>query len=237
MFKKPNAAIPSAKIPSAADQILAKAKELNLGNPHSDSPQPRQTPAPRNDGYWQRFERGWIYWTSKAGAHLVNGAIFSKWGGLGWEQGFLGFPTTDETSTPDGIGRYNHFENGSIYWTPSTGAYEIHGAIRERWAQLGWERSPLGYPITDETPTRDNAGRYNNFQHGSIQWTPQGGAHEVVSIIQTQPASATPAPDAAGAIRIDFEGVHVVPVPVAPVAPYTPGLPVRTDFEGSHLVT
>ena len=63
----------------------------------------------------------------------------------------LGYPTTDETVTPVGIGRYNHFQHGSIYWTPLTGSYEVHGLIRDRWAALGWERSALGYPISDET--------------------------------------------------------------------------------------
>jgi uncharacterized protein with LGFP repeats len=50
----------------------------------------------------------------------------------------MGYPTTDELSTPDGIGRYNHFDKaGSIYWTPGTGAHEVYGAIRQRWSALG----------------------------------------------------------------------------------------------------
>ena len=53
---------------------------------------------------------------------------------LGWERSFLGYPLTDETATPDGVGRYNHFQGGSIYWTPATGAHEVHGAIRGQWA-------------------------------------------------------------------------------------------------------
>jgi uncharacterized protein with LGFP repeats len=56
---------------------------------------------------------------------------------MGWERSFLGYPVTDETGTPDGIGRFNHFSNAaSIYWTPSTGAWSIHGAIRDKWASL-----------------------------------------------------------------------------------------------------
>jgi hypothetical protein len=37
----------------------------------------------------------------------------------------------------------------------------------------------LGYPVTDETGTSDDIGRFNNFQRGSIYWTPQTDAHEV----------------------------------------------------------
>ena len=79
------------------------------------------------------------------------------------------YPTTDELATPDTTGRYNHFANGgSIYWTPSTGGHEVHGAIRVKWAQLGWERGPLGYPTSDEYTIA--GGRRSDFQHGSISW-------------------------------------------------------------------
>lgn len=37
--------------------------------------------------------------------------------------------------------RYYAF--GSIYWHPEVGAFEVHGAIRSRWAKLGWEKSFL----------------------------------------------------------------------------------------------
>ena len=87
------------------------------------------------------------------------------------------YPVNDETATPgDGIGRYNHFQAGSIYWTPATGAHEVHGAIRKLWAGMGWERSFLGYPTSDELSTEDGLGRYSEFQHGSIYWRPTTGA-------------------------------------------------------------
>jgi uncharacterized protein with LGFP repeats len=86
----------------------------------------------------------------------------------------LGSPTTAELTCPDGIGRFRHFQRGSIYFTPATRAHEIHGAIAVRWAQLGHERSYLGYPITDELPTYDNARRVSFFQKGSIHWSTSG---------------------------------------------------------------
>jgi hypothetical protein len=81
---------------------------------------------------------------------------------------------TDETGTPDRIGAYNHFQGGSVYSTPSTGAHEVHGSIRARWAASGWERGPLGYPITDEYSV--NAGRQSDFQRGFLRWTAATGA-------------------------------------------------------------
>lgn len=88
---------------------------------------------------------------SSAGAFEVHGEIGVHYRALGGSGSVLGYPTTDETGTPDGIGRYNHFQSGSIYWTPSTGAHEVHGLIRSFWAAAGWERNAaLGYPISDE---------------------------------------------------------------------------------------
>ena len=141
-----------------------------LGYPLTD-----ETTTPDGVGRFNHFQHGSIYWTPDTGAHEVHGAIRDKWAELGWEPGFLGYPLTDEATTPDGVGRYNHFQGGSIYWTAGTGAHEVHGAIWGKWTELGWERSSLGYPITDELTTPDGLGRFNDFQHGSIYWTPDGG--------------------------------------------------------------
>ena len=82
-----------------------------------------------------------------------------KYAALGGPAGWLGPATTAELVAPDGIGHYRHYRSGSIYWSPATGAHEVHGLIRDRWASLGWERSFLGYPLTDETTTPDRIGR------------------------------------------------------------------------------
>jgi LGFP repeat len=149
-------------------------------------------PTPDGVGCFRHYDGGSIYWSPQTGAHEVQGGIRDKWASLGWERSFLGYPTTDETGTPDGHGRYNHFQGGSVYWTLQTGAHEVHGAIRDKWASLGWERSFLGYPTTDETGTPDGSGRFNHFQHGSIYWTqqpPAPGAHEVQGGIRDKWAS------------------------------------------------
>jgi len=113
------------------------------------------------DGFYRRYERGAIYYHPQIGAHYVTGAIYEKYLQLGAEAGFLGYPLTDESGTPDSVGRYNTFERGSIHWTPATGAHETHGAIRDKWASLGWETGYLGYPITDEQ--EEAASEVNGF--------------------------------------------------------------------------
>ncbi|QNQ89420.1 hypothetical protein GP475_01335 [Corynebacterium poyangense] len=135
------------------------------------------------DGRYQHFQRdSSIFWhpqVSDGVARQVGGKIREKWADKSWERGDLGFPVTDELPTPGGLGRFNHFEGGSIYWTSTTDAHVVWGAIRQRWADLGWEQSPLGFPTTDEVFTPDLRARFNHFQHGSIYWHPEYGAVEV----------------------------------------------------------
>lgn len=133
-------------------------------------------------GRAQDYTAGTIYWSPSTGAHEVHGAIRGRYLAFGGPAGLLGFPLTDETGTPDGVGRYNHFSgtNGgsSIYWSPATGAHEVYGAIRAQWVALGWERSRLGYPTSGEYGI--TGGRRNDFQHGSILWHAASGRTEVI---------------------------------------------------------
>jgi glucose/arabinose dehydrogenase len=137
---------------------------------------------------FREYSAGRVYWSPDTGVHFVTGAILGLYLNLGGHLGY-GLPTTDETSAPDGVGRYNHFQLGSIYSTPALGAHEVHGAIRDKWSGLGWEQSILGYPITNETPSLDGIGAYNHFEHGSIFWSPATGAHEVHGPIRDRWAS------------------------------------------------
>jgi glucose/arabinose dehydrogenase len=137
-------------------------------------PKSSELVTPNGRGRYNNFENGGIYWLPGVGARSVLGAIYGAWGRVGWEGGRLGFPTTNETVTPDGVGRYNHFESGSVYWTPGTGAHPVYGAILVRWQALGWERSYLGYPTSDEFAT--STGRRQDFQRGFITWDARTGA-------------------------------------------------------------
>jgi len=143
-----------------------------LGYPLTD-----ELPTPNGRGRFNHFQNGGIYWTPSTGAHAVLGAISSTYGLLGREDSFLGFPVTDELGTPNLQGRYNHFQGGSVYWSPATGAHSTMGAIRDLWGRLGWENSALGFPVTDEFSIP--GGRAQDFQYGSLRWTPAGGAYVV----------------------------------------------------------
>lgn len=140
-----------------------------LGYPKTDE----QDSGGGANGRFNLFQGGAVLWKRGAKEAFENhGAIRGKFGQMGWEAGFLGFPTTDETTTPDGIGRFNHFDGGSIYWKPSISAHEVHGLIRQFWASQGWEQNAqLGYPITDELPTFGGASnRFSDFENGVLWW-------------------------------------------------------------------
>jgi len=144
-----------------------------LGNPIDEGAGSAEMDMGDGRGRARDYENGSVYWTPQTGAHEVHGAIRVKWAQLGGHRSFLGYPVTDETGTPDGRGRFNHFEHGSVYWTPQTGAHEVHGAIRDLSAHMGWETSKLGYPVSDEMNMP--GGRLSRFEGGHIDWTPAGG--------------------------------------------------------------
>lgn len=160
-------------------QILAKYKELKayaglLGYPRTD-----ELKTFDGKGRYSEFEGGIIYWSPQTGAHEVHGTIGEKYSMLGSCDSLLGYPITDERKTPDGVGRFNHFQNGSIYWTPTTGAREVHGKIRDKWKEMGWEKSWLGYPTSDEFSIPGTDGRRSIFVNGAIDWYPGTGAKAV----------------------------------------------------------
>lgn len=138
-----------------------------------------------NQLYWLSFDqlatlippKGYSTYACPSG--LTIGAIDAKYRALGGCSSVVGGAVTAELGTPDGIGRYNVFERGSIYWTPNTGAFEVHGRIREVWGELGWENGALGYPVSDEYSVA--GGRRSDFQNGAIVWTAATGETRVVS--------------------------------------------------------
>jgi len=141
---------------------------LRLGGPASllGLPLTNELATPTKFGRFNHFQGGSIYWSPATGAHEVHGAIREKWASMGWENSLLGFPISDEVATPRKFGRFNHFQGGSIYWSPATGARSVHGWIRSWWGMLGWENSSMGFPMSDEFGYK--GGVRENFQSGSI---------------------------------------------------------------------
>jgi uncharacterized protein with LGFP repeats len=92
-------------------EILKKFNDVSgsrglLGMPISD-----ELTGP-NNGRYNKFQSGVIYWTAQTGAHVVRGDIRSAWDDTGGAGGPLGYPTSDETPIADGSRA--DFQHGSI---------------------------------------------------------------------------------------------------------------------------
>lgn len=140
-----------------------------IGGPTSFLTWPKSDELGVPDGVGRRneFVNGFIYWHPTTGAHPVTTHFSTVWARNGWEAGRLGYPTTDEASTPDGVGRFNRFVGGMLYWHPTHGAHPITGDILDQWADQGYEGGNLGYPIED-AQTQDSIKYEQKFSGGSI---------------------------------------------------------------------
>ncbi|TWS25780.1 hypothetical protein FK268_00435 [Tsukamurella sputi] len=122
----------------------------------------------------------------------VTGAIndtFTKDGG----QKKYGQPLGVEKDVAGGS-KVQEFTKGTIYWNPKVNggkAAGVTGAIRDLYLKEGGPTGKLGFPLMSELsvggPTAGSvAGAYNDFQNGSIVWSPEAGAHVVSGKIKDQ---------------------------------------------------
>ncbi|NIZ89471.1 CAP domain-containing protein [Kineococcus rubinsiae] len=118
-------------------------------------------------GLAQRFQGGLVYWSGATGAQVVRGAILDAYGATGWENGFLGLPVQGDT--PVRGGAFTHFQGGSVYWSAAAGTHVVRGAIRDAWAQSGWETGRLGFPAGPEHPVA--GGVAQQFQGGTLTYS------------------------------------------------------------------
>lgn len=131
-------------------------------------------------GCFRAHERGAIYWSPDTGAHIVSGAIHTLWSQLGWEKSRLGYPTMSQSCFLPGGGCFQEFQDGAVYWSPTTGAHPVVGAIRTKWNSTGWEAGPLGYPTAAENCGLAGQGCGQQFQKGVVYWSSASGAHLVM---------------------------------------------------------
>ncbi|WP_298516345.1 hypothetical protein [uncultured Kordia sp.] len=151
--------------------IKAKAQELGSGFTGAATSN-INSPTTVKGGKRVTFQKCDIYCSPASGPQEIHGQIRRKYNAVGGPNNALALPVTDETATPDGRGRFNHFSgNGSIYWHPATGPKLVRGAIRHTWAKTGWERGIYGYPTSDEIRIDPKKNEwFSDFQNGVIIW-------------------------------------------------------------------
>ena len=128
-------------------------------------------------GASQTFQGGTVFWNAATGeTHAVKGGVRDRYAALNWEQGWLGFPTSEEMSLNGGASQT--FQGGQIHWSGATGAYATRGAIQSFWASQGWQDGWLGYPTGDELTVRGGASQ--TFQGGTVFWNAATGETHAV---------------------------------------------------------
>lgn len=136
----------------------------------------------RNGGCFQNYLGGSVLWSQATGANaLLGGPIRDAWVRSGFENGALGYPVSAQTCGLWNGGCFQNFEKGSVLWSPGTGAQAItSAAIQTRWAQSGYESGSMGYPTSGSICGLRDGGCFQNFEKGSIMWSPATGAHPMV---------------------------------------------------------
>ncbi|PTT64884.1 Ig-like domain-containing protein, partial [Arthrobacter sp. HMWF013] len=124
-------------------------------------------------------DRTWTFTT--AGSPTGQSPIAVKAASL---NGALGAATTAEVYGLKDNGGFQCFERGCIMYSPATGAHVSLGAIRGKWAETGFENGRLGYPVTDEVGGLRDGGVFQNYQGGTIMYSPATGAHISVGAIR-----------------------------------------------------
>lgn len=141
----------------------------------------REYPVP--GGVAQDFRGGRVFHSAATGAFPVGGMIGGGYQAVLGPGGPLGLPTGGERGLPDGRGRVQSFQNGSLYWTPQTGAQLVRGAILEEWGKQGFERGPAGYPSAPEVKTPNRDGVVQAFEGGPFYYSQNSGVHRVHGLI------------------------------------------------------
>ena len=121
-----------------------------------------------------RFERGRISHHPELGALELRDQLAAHYEALGAEAGALGFPVTGHESA--GRGARARFQGGRISWSQETGVHATRTEIAARYAELGGETGPLGFPVAQERQSRsavwkrpgDRPDRRSDFEHGSL---------------------------------------------------------------------
>ena len=107
--------------------------------------------------------------------HPVD-AAWQAWGG---PAGRLGTPVGMLTCGLRDGGCSRDYVNGSVYWSPATGAQAVDGEIYDRWKALGRQDGRYGYPVAGARCGLAGGGCLQEFQGGAVYWAPGRGAHAV----------------------------------------------------------
>lgn len=142
------------------------AKFTHLGAPKADT-----WCGTKNGGCYQAFVKGELYWSQASGTHSVIGGMKDKWSTIGKEWGTLGYPTSSEIYTPEGI--IQGFENGALHFTRN-GNHVVLSKM-----EYAQKYSYLGAPKADTWCGTKNGGCYQPFDRGYLYQSTATGSYAI----------------------------------------------------------
>lgn len=120
------------------------------------------------NGASQSFENGQIHWHAGDNhTHATHGAIQSYWASQNWENGWLGYPTSDEQTNSKGASQ--QFQGGEVLYYKDGSTVP---SIQAKWEELGGANGKLGAP-TDSVTVKVSQGYVKSFTNGIIFATSQ----------------------------------------------------------------
>lgn len=141
-----------------------------------------QVTAPITSSYWQ-----FINWSDGgAASHSLampnsdltltaayRTAIDAKYAAMGGASSLLGPATSLEYDVPGG--RARNFKSGRLFWSATTGAHELHGAILTKYLTGGPEK--FGFPTNDQVTVHGGVANYFTTGNARIYYSSATGAH------------------------------------------------------------
>jgi hypothetical protein len=124
------------------------------------------------------FTKGGIYWSGQTGAVAVMGYIYLKYEHFKESAHPIGLPKAGVVDISGG--EMQEFQFGRMYYRQgAASAFEVHGAILQKYIEKG-AHTAWGFPVTDEMDAKKNganAGKFSQFEAGTIYWSSGTGAH------------------------------------------------------------
>ena len=137
----------------------------------------------KSGGCWQLFSAGLIVYSPDTGAQEMQARMHQSWVGQGYENGWMGYPTTPTVCGIKDGGCWQLFQGGVIMYSPATGTQPMRSVVHAAWVGQGYENGWMGYPTTPTNCVARDGGCWQLFQDGLVMYSPATGAQPMRSVV------------------------------------------------------
>ncbi|HLR44475.1 MAG TPA: NlpC/P60 family protein [Brevibacterium sp.] len=139
-------------VKGAIDDLVDEDLLEQIGFPKAD-----QKGGLKDDGHYQPFKKGSVHYTEDTGAHATTGILQQYWKDKGYENGHLGYPTS-ELTVEDGRAEQT-FQGARLVWADGYGTTEfspagdLEGGVEDLNPRDGGDSGDPGEGPSDEPTT------------------------------------------------------------------------------------